>query len=325
MYDDAFLDRLRRLLATTLPRWGLPADTPLALLSVSENATFLANGRLVLRVYRQGYHTSAEMRSELDWIAALRGAGVVETPAPVPAQDGTLLQALPDAGATRHAVAFAYMSGVEPAGDLPARFRQLGGITARLHAHARDWVPPPGFVRKRWDVSTMLGHQPHWGPWRAAIGLDAAGEAVLAGVADRLREVLGAYGDGADRFGLVHADLRLTNLLADGARLGVIDFDDCGFCWHLYDFAAAISFIEHEPVVPVLMEEWLAGYRAVAPLRHADAAMLPVFVMLRRMLLAAWVASHAETPTAQSLGADYTRGTVALGRRFLAGTGVASG
>ncbi|MFC7552111.1 hypothetical protein ACFQU7_07400 [Pseudoroseomonas wenyumeiae] len=57
-------------------------------------------------------------------------------------------------------------------------------------------------------------------------------------------------------------------------------------------------------------------------------ALLPVFVMLRRMLLTAWLASHAETPTAQALGAGYTAGTVALGRNFLArqaGIGAASG
>jgi Ser/Thr protein kinase RdoA (MazF antagonist) len=325
MYDTGFLNHLRGLLAAALPRWGLPADAPLSLLNVSENATFLAGGRLVLRIYRQGYHTPAEMRSELDWIIALRAAGVVDTPAPVPAVDGTLLQALPDGATLRHAVAFAPMPGAEPTGDLPARFRQLGGMTARLHAHARRWTAPKGFIRKRWDFRTTLGDQPHWGDWRAAPGLDEAGRVVLAAVAGHLRAVLAEYGDGPDRYGLVHADLRLTNLLADGPRLGVIDFDDCGFCWHLYDFAAAVSFIEHEPVVPALMAEWLAGYRAVAPLTAADAAMLPVFVMLRRMLLTAWIASHAETPTAQALGTGYARGTVALGQRFLAGAGVAPG
>ena len=45
--------------------------------------------------------------------------------------------------------------------------------------------------------------------------------------------------------------------------------------------------------------------------------MLPTFVMLRRLLLTAWIASHAETPTAQALGAGYTDGTVALGEQFL--------
>jgi hypothetical protein len=47
--------------------------------------------------------------------------------------------------------------------------------------------------------------------------------------------------------------------------------------------------------------------------------MLPVFVMLRRILLTAWTASHTDTETARRLGTDYTQGTVAMGERILRG------
>jgi hypothetical protein len=45
--------------------------------------------------------------------------------------------------------------------------------------------------------------------------------------------------------------------------------------------------------------------------------MLPVFTMLRRLQLTAWIASHGETPTAQACGEDYARATVALGVDYL--------
>ena len=45
--------------------------------------------------------------------------------------------------------------------------------------------------------------------------------------------------------------------------------------------------------------------------------LLPIFVMLRRMLLTAWIASHSDTETARRLGTDYTDATVAMGERFL--------
>ncbi|WP_256388879.1 phosphotransferase enzyme family protein [Agrobacterium sp. TS43] len=112
--------------------------------------------------------------------------------------------------------------------------------------------------------------------------------------------------------------MRAANLLVEGERLGVIDFDDCGLSWFAYDFAAAISFMEHEPYIPELMDAWLEGYRQVAPLAAEQVAALPMFIMLRRMQLTAWIASHSETPTAQSLGAAYTDGTVALADRYLA-------
>ncbi len=69
--------------------------------------------------------------------------------------------------------------------------------------------------------------------------------------------------------------------------------------------------------MPVLQAAWIEGYRSIAPLSDEECAILPVFIMLRRMLLTAWVASHAETPTAQAMGESYTFGTVALARAFL--------
>jgi Ser/Thr protein kinase RdoA (MazF antagonist) len=150
------------------------------------------------------------------------------------------------------------------------------------------------------------------------MGLDAAGRAHLARVASALRRRLDAFGQGPDRFGLIHADLRLANLLADGDRLTVIDFDDCGLSWFAYDFAAAVSFFEHEPIVPTLAEAWARGYRRSAPFGAEEEAALPMFMMLRRMLLTAWIASHAETPLAQEMGVAYTQGTLAMGEDFLA-------
>ncbi len=43
------------------------------------------------------------------------------------------------------------------------------------------------------------------------------------------------------RWGLIHADLRPSNIMIDGADLTVIDFDDCGFTWFLDDFASALT------------------------------------------------------------------------------------
>ena len=60
--------------------------------------------------------------------------------------------------------------------------------------------------------------------------------------------------------------MRLANLLIDGGETKVIDFDDCGFSWYLYDCATALSFIEHRPDVPELVAAWVKGYRSVAPL-----------------------------------------------------------
>ncbi len=324
LYNEEFIDTLRRGAESLTSAWGLSPRTRVSLLNISENATFLAEDpdqgrRVILRVHRPGYHTRQEIESELAWITDLRTHQVVETPEPLTVADGGHIATFDLDGAHREVVAFSFMSGAEPSAseDLTDGFRALGAISARLHDHARRWTRPDGFVRKIWTWETTVGPTPHWGDWRDAMGLEADGAALLERLCGELERRLDAYGTAPERFGLIHADLRLANLLVEGARLGVIDFDDCGFGWFGYDFAAAVSFLEHEPYIPALQDAWVEGYRSVASLAPADQAMLATFVMLRRLLLTAWIASHAETPTAQELGAPYTQGTLMLAERFL--------
>ena len=296
-----------------LPRYGLAADTPVRLLNRSENATYLAGADLILRVHRPGYHTGAEIASELAWLQALQAVLGLRCVTPVAATDGSLLQQ--NGGA--HVAAFARIAAreVTAGDDLAHWFGALGRISAALHAHARCWTRPVGFTRKRWDCETILGPDPHWGDWRAAMGLDAAGRAVLQRLSDDLVARLGAYGTGSERFGLIHADLRLTNLMLDEGGLWAIDFDDCGFGWWMYDLAAAVSFIETDARLPALIDAWCAGYGGV---NADDRAVIPTLIMLRRVLLTAWLASRADSDTAAAIGgAGYTAGTVALAERYL--------
>jgi Ser/Thr protein kinase RdoA (MazF antagonist) len=130
---------------------------------------------------------------------------------------------------------------------------------------------------------------------------------------------LARYGRGPEHYGLVHADIRLANLLVDGGDVRVIDFDDCGFSWFMYDFATTVSFVEDHPRVPELRAAWVEGYRSVAPLDPADEAELETFVMLRRLLLVAWIGSHHAFATeAAELGAGFTTGTCELAESYLA-------
>jgi Ser/Thr protein kinase RdoA (MazF antagonist) len=318
---------LELMVAHSLLRWGLSPATTVTLLNLSENATFAltdpkAARELVLRVHRVGYSSAQEIRSELAWIQALRDSGTVDTAAPQQGTDGALVQTLisPSGQPSRHAVAFERLPGAEPdaSHDSARWFERLGELTARMHQHARGWTPPPDFRRRRWDLDGMVGANAHWGPWRAAIGLDAAGNRVLEDALALIHERLERYGESADRFGLIHADLRLANLLVEDAHLRIIDFDDCGFSWFLYDFATAVSFIEEQPIVPALLRAWLAGYTRVTPLSAEDRAEIPTFVVLRRIVLTAWLASHNEISFARQFGATHTQGTVRLARQLLA-------
>lgn len=318
---------LTELANAALALYPLGGGVTARLINFSENATYAVDGavdgrRFALRVHREGYHSREAIASELAWAVALRESGVVITPRPVRGRDGELIQALAHATMSRprHLVLFEWEDGAEPgiADDLTGPFETLGAVTARMHGHARSWVRPAGFTRLTWDAETSLGDvAPHWGRWRDGMGLDAAKERLFERTVGAIGRRLGRYGKGPDRFGLIHCDLRLANLLIDGETVKVIDFDDCGFGWMMYDAATPVSFYEHEPQVPGLIDAWVRGYRRVAPLSAEDEAEIPTFVMLRRLLLVAWIGSHSETELAQGMGVAYTDGTVGLCETYL--------
>jgi Ser/Thr protein kinase RdoA (MazF antagonist) len=45
----------------------------------------------------------------------------------------------------------------------------------------------------------------------------------------------------------------------------------------MYDAATPVSFYEHEPQVPVLIDAWKTGYRKVIDLSRAEAIEIPTF------------------------------------------------
>jgi Ser/Thr protein kinase RdoA (MazF antagonist) len=311
-----------------LARYGFTDQRTCRMINLSENATYLVEdpgtGRAgILRVHRENYHGPAEIESELDWLTALREDTEVSTPVVIPTTDGQRLVTCRPRGGDRHAVLFEVVPGIEPddvALELSS-FETLGQITAQMHQHARSWQRPAGFDRFAWDWEHSFGAQPRWGRWQDGIGVGGEETKLLGAAVDLVQQRLEQYGTGPERFGLVHADLRLANLLVDGDRVNVIDFDDCGFSWYMYDFGTAVSFLEHDPRLPEWQQAWLHGYRSVAALTDEDVDMLATFVMMRRLLLVAWMGSHAHSRECQELGPGYTAGSCELARRYLASEG----
>jgi Ser/Thr protein kinase RdoA (MazF antagonist) len=314
-----------------LAQYDLPEPEGLELLTFSENAVFRADlpgqGPVVVRLHSLGYHTSAEIESELLWIDALRRDGAVVTAGILRARDGRQVvtaghSSLPD----RHAVVFEHLEGKEPGPDsLVDDFVLLGHTTALLHRHAVSWQLPTSFQRFSWDEAGTLGTSGHWGDWHHGPNLDEPTTQLLARAAALVRDRLRSYGKQPARYGLIHADLRLANLLVDGTTVKVIDFDDCGFSWFLYDLASALTFMEDDPRVPELVSSWLEGYRRARALDVADEEEIPTFLMLRRLVIFAWLGSRPGTELVASLGAEYARITAELAEAYLSRTSRARG
>ncbi len=323
---DDQLELIERVAKKALQQWDLSENIKLKLLSLSENATYRVDSEsmdkpVVLRVHRPGYHARNAVRTELAWMAALQKETGILTPQAIPTANGDYVVEVEDDHPlmeARFVDLFEFIEGKEPdEQSLKSSFYDLGRVTAGLHGHAKKWERPSYFERLVWDFDGCLGNRPNWGDWRDAPGLDRDAYKILDQASEMIRARLDAFGKGADRYGLIHSDLRLANLLENGSDIRVIDFDDCGLGWFLYDLASAISFIETRPDVPELVSSWLDGYRQAADLSEADEAEIPTFIMLRRMTLLAWVGSHPTADMAVEQGEEFANGTLMLAKKYL--------
>jgi Ser/Thr protein kinase RdoA (MazF antagonist) len=312
------IDELRGI----LPAWNTPRDSQVRLLSLSENAVYLVentilNQSFIVRVHRGGYNTKSEIESELTWLRTLGDETKVKLPVPIPGQSGTFIQGLPNGDS---AVAFDFVNGRHPASekDILVTLNYLGATAAQFHRHVRDWECPPGFVRKIWDFPHCLGDAAIWGNWRDAPGLSTKNIIDLEPIVRTLETRLETFGCGPDRFGLIHGDMKLANVLISGDGFHVIDFDDCGYCWFLYDYGCAMTGLDAGSAAETRTQAWVSGYRQVADLSKDDEEMLPTFSLLRRFMTMAWAGSHTDSPNASGeFGAQYSMETLLVAEEYL--------
>ena len=194
---------------------------------------------------------------------------------------------------------------------------QMCGLGAAAAPRA-SFIPP--ITRPVWDCDTTLGPHALWGDWRVFVGFTPQEKELLERAERRIRAAMAAYGKPRERFGLIHADMRLANLLVEGDILKLLDFDDCAYSWHLFDLAASLSFIEARPDVPDLIAVWLDGYRAastVHPLEEVDMAVIPSLIMMRRLQLTAWLATRHDSDPVPALLFTWKQDTLALAARYL--------
>lgn len=269
-----------------------------------------------LRVHRPGYRSDAEIGSELQWMAGLESNGL-DVPRPIASVHGRLIEE-----SDGHLVDLLTWLDGRPMGrvgqplDLADRFQtffNLGAAMARLHAVSDRWTPPAGFMRPRWDIDGLTGEDPLWGRFwdNPALGNDE--REMLIRARDMARTALLAFGTDLD-YGLIHADLVRENVLVDGDRVRLIDFDDSGFGFRLFDIATALLKNRGEPDYPALEAALLAGYRQH---RSLDDASLHIFMMLRAFTYLGWIIPRLNETGAPARNLRNIAPALELARAFL--------
>jgi Ser/Thr protein kinase RdoA (MazF antagonist) len=326
--SDFLLAGLEGLARAALPRFGLAADAKVSLLHHRENAVFRvedpAQGRpFALRVHREGYRTAQEIRSELAFMDALRETGVA-TPRARPGLDGDPVQTVsaPALAAPRDVDVLSWVAGAPlDVGAGERAYRLLGVTCARIQDGGRRWTPPPDFRRPTWDAQALVGKRALWGDYAELALLAPEQRALLDRAAALVFRRLDAFGRGADRFGLTHGDLMPDNVLLQDGVPHVIDFDDCGFGWYLYDLATLLAVKALDPDRDAARDAWVAGYRSEAPLPEAHLRELETLVMARGLLLVGWMHTRRETKTARLLAGAVVALACSHAEKFLASAG----
>lgn len=316
--------RLRVLARVALANYTVQARR-LWLVQHSYNTTFRVEAtdgtHYALRISHPGFHTRAEVTSEMLWLLALRRGVSLEVPEPVPTRGGDLVTVAhaPGVPEPRLCALLRWVQGrFRTRSLLPAHLEQVGSFTALLHCHAHQWPAASAFRRGRVDALTVVGRRAVYATAGEALdGIDSSlsvadwerstslvatlcapeDTAIVDLVVRSARTALQALGTVSDTFGLIHADLHFQNLLFQGRVVGAIDFDVSGFGPYVFDLGVTLVQVQHLANYGALREALLTGYRRVRALPPTHEMYLDAFSTLRRLQFVLLALELCENPS----------------------------
>jgi Ser/Thr protein kinase RdoA (MazF antagonist) len=325
---------LQRLAALVAARWPLQ-PTSIQPIKVRENAVFAVHlrdgAKVVLRVHRCGYHSDAALHSERIWMQALADHGL-DVPRHVLSNTGSSFESLHIEGfeGLRQVDVFHWIPGQQlgsveagvgtAAGSIGDIYREVGRLAARVHNQSCAWSAPANFKRHAWDAAGLAGDAPLWGRFWELDALSGPQRALFMRLKQALWRELNEFGTAPDRYSLIHADLVPENILLDGTNLQVIDFDDAGFGWHLFELATSLYFIRREPVYQEARDALIEGYRRARPLPEAYLARLPMFLAARGSTYLGWVHTRRNEPAAHEMTPQLIELAAAAAEDYLGAT-----
>ena len=321
-FDQAFLKS--EIEKNLLSLYDFEDSFKVGLLKYSENIiykiTFENEKPVVFRIHRPGYHTESELKGELIWMNEIKRDTELFLPEIYKGKNGEYLQKLilPD-GTVLNCSVISFLEG-KAVGELCGEellksMEYIGEMTAKLHIQAICRDENINLHRPHWDIECFFGENAVWGHWQDYKGLAEDDITLFSECEKVIKAKLEEYGKSKETYGIIHADLHFYNIICDGDKNQIIDFDDCGYGYYLYDFGC--SLVTYSEDLGTLTDAWLRGYEKVRTLTAADKKMLPLFLLLRRMVRLAWLSSHSDSDTAKTVGKDYLEVTKKLGEKFL--------
>lgn len=314
--------------AKVIDCYGFNDNTDVKLLKYSENLTYLIEDsdhkKSVLRVFRPNYHDMDEMLSEITWIHQLKENTDVHTADIICGINSEYICGFEFEGMKYNCALFEFMNG-ENLKDLSEEqiiqyIELIGEVAAKLHIYSSKWKDASNLKRFSWDINDMVGPYSRWGDYSNMKELPEEWMKTYEMAVTIAKKKLESYGRNSDRYGLVHADLNIYNVLVeekdDKKILNILDFDDCGFSWFMYDLS--VSLLEYfGDMLDKCKQSLLKGYTKYRKLTDVDLEILDTCIVIRKIVRIGWIAGHSNNDTVKRIDKSYFEDTYLISKEFV--------
>lgn len=327
-FHESFNELVPDLKSAILRDYDICTSPHISLIKFSENIICLLENdgnsdseKKVIRVCRPGYHDKEELENELIWITEIEKYTDINTAGVYKGKNQKMIQQFTSGAGNMYFYSIqSFISGntiKDMDGEAMLSGMELVGYTAaKLHCmEEKNPHSPNEFKRFTWDIEDTLGERARWGNFMVFPGIKDFESKILKACSEKITDKLNIYGRKHDRYGLIHADLHTENLIVDKDRISLIDFDDCGYGWYLYDLASAVS--QQSENINELVKAYLRGYERVRLLSKQDIEMADTFVLLRRLVRLGWMTTRKDNGVIKRDGDIYVRKTLEMAKEYI--------
>lgn len=268
--------------------WNIPQYAHLTLLNYTENATFKVtwdvNQILVMRIHRIWYTSMNTIRSEISWIKSLLESKI-KVPSPIETTGGDYIVSVDTIFGRRYVDCQRYEEGQTLCFNEDVNFEKIGEMLGNIHNNSSMFKKPKYYSRIDWDYDKTFSHNNNFHNelylMNKYLSIDEKRD--IQSAALLIKHRLETYGKNSNNYGLIHSDCRFANILKRDDEYILLDFDDCGDGWYMYDLASVFGFNEDHPYFSEAQKRLFSGYLKVRILSEYDIEMFDTFILMRRI------------------------------------------
>ncbi len=285
------------------------------LLAYRENYTYkiyCLEREYVLRIHRKNYSTKNEIISELIWLEALNKKKI-NVPKPVKSISNNFVEKIEG----QFISVLTWINGkhltkvddFKNQNNIEKVFFNLGKEIAKVHQFSDHWDKPDNFCKRKWDIEGLLGKSPIWDKFWTNPELTKTQIDQIITLKNECYNFLKKMIQELD-YGLIHADAVRDNVLVqNNYKVNLIDFDDSGFGYRLFDIATILLYYFKDKNFLKIRNSIFKGYLSI---RNLDMNFINIFILIRSFTYVGWNISRINEPNGKKRNKKYIENIFAV-------------